>query len=53
MNKRKKFDKSIYKKTGEELQQWLHFRRRGSIVENKKGKGSYNRQKAKKIENEK
>lgn len=31
------------KKTGEELQQYLHFRRRGSVVQSKKGKGSYNR----------
>lgn len=43
-------DRRIYKKTGEELQQYLHFRKRGSAVRNKKGKGSYNRQKAKKGE---
>ena len=42
-----KKDKSYLKKTGEELQQYLHFRKRGSVVTNKKGKGSYNRQKAK------
>lgn len=45
---KKKIDKRIYKKTGEELQQYLHFRKRGSVAENKKGKGSYNRQKMKK-----
>ena len=39
--------KEIFKKTGEELQQYLHFRKRGSVVANKKGKGSYNRQKMK------
>ena len=43
----KKIDKKIYKKTGEELQQYLHFRKRGSVVRNKKGKGSYNRKKMK------
>lgn len=38
-----KFDKRIFKKNGEELQQYLMFKRRGSRVENKKGKGSYKR----------
>ena len=46
--KDKNFDRRIFKKTGEELQQYLAFKRRGSRVENKKGKGSYNRQKFKK-----
>jgi hypothetical protein len=32
----KKFDRRVLKKEGEELQQYLQFRRRGSIVENKK-----------------
>lgn len=36
-------DKRAFKKTGEELQQYLHFRKRGGVVENKKGKGSYKR----------
>lgn len=49
--KKQKVDKRMFKKEGEELQQYLHFRKRGSVVENKKGKGSYNRQKFKKIEN--
>ena len=31
-----KFDRRILKKEGEELQQYLQFRRRGSVVENKK-----------------
>ena len=37
--------KEYMKKTGEELQQYLHFRKRGSKVQNKKGKGSYKREK--------
>ena len=32
--------KEYMKKTGEELQQYLQFRRRGSRVEAKKGKGA-------------
>ena len=48
MKKKEKLDRRVFKKEGEELQQYLHFRRRGSVVENKKGKGSYNRQKMKK-----
>jgi hypothetical protein len=43
-------DRRCFKKTGEELQQYLAFRRRGSKVANKKGKGSYNRQKFKRGE---
>lgn len=31
------------KKTGEELQQYLHFKSRGFTVRPKKGKGSYSR----------
>ena len=40
--------KEMFKKTGEELQEYLRFRRRGSVVPNKKGKGSYDRNKMKK-----
>ena len=40
-------DRRIYKKSGEELQQYLMFKRHGSIKQNKKGKGSYDRQKFK------
>ena len=40
-------DRRIFKKEGEELQQYLQFKKRGSCVKNRKGKGSYNRQKAK------
>lgn len=43
--KPKKIDRRAFKKTGEELQQWLIFTRRGSKVENGK---AYNRQKMKK-----
>ena len=46
----KKLDKRMYKKTGEELQQYLHFRKRGSATKNKKGKGSYDRRKFKRGE---
>ena len=40
----KELDRRIYKKEGEELQQYLMFRRRGSKVESKK---KYNRKKFK------
>lgn len=39
--------KQVLKKTDSELQEYLMFRRRGSKINNKKGKGSYNRQKFK------
>ena len=42
--KPKKIDRRVFRKTGEELQQWLHFRKRGSRVESGK---AYNRQKMK------
>ena len=42
---KKKVDRRMFKKEGEELQQYLHFRTRGSVVENKKGKGAYKREK--------
>ena len=38
----KKIDKRIFKKSPEELEQYMQFKRRGSRVESKKGKGSYN-----------
>lgn len=41
--KKKKLDKSIFKMTSEELEQWLHFRKASSRVENRRGKGSYKR----------
>jgi stalled ribosome alternative rescue factor ArfA len=36
-------NKQVNKKTGEELQEYLAFRRRGSRVESRKGKGSFKR----------
>lgn len=36
-------DKSMFKMTPEELQHWLYMRNKGYVIENKKGKGSYNR----------
>ena len=50
--KKKELDRRVFKKEGEELQQWLNFRKRGSVVENKKGKGAYNRQKMKRGDGE-
>lgn len=47
-----KIDRRMFKKEGEELQQYLHFRKRGAVVTNKKGKGAYNRQKMKRGDNE-
>ena len=39
----KKFDKSIFKMSPEELQNWLRLRKSGVCIGNKKGKGSYKR----------
>ena len=36
-------DKRMFKKTEEELQEYMTFRKRGFIIKNKKGKGSYSR----------
>ena len=41
--KNKELDKRIFKKTPEELEQYLHFKKRGFAIDNKKGKGSYTR----------
>ena len=41
-------NKEVMKKTGEELQEYLAFRRRGTKIPSKKGKGFYNRQDFKK-----
>lgn len=43
-----KIDKRMFKKEGEELQQYLAFRRKAGRVPAKKGKGSYNRKNFKK-----
>ena len=42
------FDKRMLKKSPEELQQYLAFRRKAGRVPAKKGKGSYNRNNFKK-----
>lgn len=44
----KKINKRMFKKEGEELQQYLAFRRKGYKVPAKKGKGSYDRKNFKK-----
>ena len=36
-------DKQVLKKTNEELEMYMHFKKRGFKVDNKKGKGSYKR----------
>lgn len=43
MKDEKKFDKRILKKSPEELQEYMAFKRRGFVIANKKGKGSYKR----------
>lgn len=43
-----KIDKRMFKKEGEELQQYLAFRRKAGRIPAKKGKGSYNRKDFKK-----
>lgn len=49
----KKLDKRMFKKSSEELQEYMKFKRRGFRIENRKGKGSYIRkQKHKKDENQ-
>ena len=47
---KKEINKAMFKMTDEELQLWLYNRKRGFVIENKKGKGAYNRQKMKKGE---
>ena len=36
-------DRRMFKKSPEELRLYLHFKRRGFAIANKKGKGSYKR----------
>ena len=43
MKKESVTDKSVFKKSPEELQLYLHFKKRGFKIDNKKGKGSYER----------
>ncbi len=40
---KRQVDMSMFKMSEEELQLWLYNRKRGFIIENKKGKGSYKR----------
>lgn len=49
MKKNKELDRRCFKKEGEELQQWLIFRKRGGKVQSGK---RYNRQKFKRGEKE-
>ena len=41
MKKEASIDKRIFKKSPEELQLYMYFKKRGFKIENKKGKGSY------------
>ena len=41
MKKETSIDKRIFKKSLEELQLYMHFKKRGFKLENKKGKGPY------------
>ena len=43
MKMKMKKDMRMFKKTPEELEQYLLFKHRGSFVRTKKGKGSYTR----------
>lgn len=45
-------DKRIFKKNDKELQEYLQFKRRGTIVQAKKGKGSYSRKQKHKLREE-
>ena len=42
-------NKEMFKKDKEELQQYLRFRKRGFVIKNRKGKGSYDRRTSKRI----
>jgi stalled ribosome alternative rescue factor ArfA len=43
MKKETVIDKRMFKKSPEELKLYLHFKKRGFAIQNKKGKGSYSR----------
>ena len=43
-------DRRMFKKSPEELQLYLHFKKREFTIENKKGKGSYKRKPKHKVE---
>lgn len=36
-------DRRMFKKNEDELQEYLRYRKRGFVIKNKKGKGSYTR----------
>jgi stalled ribosome alternative rescue factor ArfA len=43
MKKETTIDKRVFKKSPEELQLYMYFKKRDFKIENKKGKGSYKR----------
>ena len=43
MKKEALYDKQMFKKSPEELQLYMYFKKRGFKIDNKKGKGSYER----------
>lgn len=43
MKKEVSYDKRMFKKSPEELQLYMYFKKRGFKINNKKGKGSYER----------
>jgi stalled ribosome alternative rescue factor ArfA len=43
MKKEVTIDKRMFKKSPEELQLYMYFKKRGFAIANKKGKGSYKR----------
>lgn len=47
MMKKRQINKEIFKKTGEELHSYLMLMGKHQVVKNKKGKGSYKRNKFK------
>jgi hypothetical protein len=44
-NTEKKIQAQMFKKSGDELQMYFHFKKRGFTKANKKGKGSFKRRK--------
>ena len=43
MNRETNIDKRVFKKSPDELQLYMHFKKRGFAINNKKGKGSFSR----------
>ena len=48
----KKLNKKMFKKSAEELQDYMMFKRRGSVIPSKKGKGSFKRKNKYPLKNE-